>query len=59
MIWVRTYTVGYTYNNKSDYTDLMVEAKDKEQAVLHLYRIYNLQPVIHGACYAKFIVLLP
>jgi UV DNA damage endonuclease len=28
--------------------DLMIEAKDKEQAVLHLYRIYNLQPVIHG-----------
>ncbi|KAI0786945.1 UV-endonuclease UvdE-domain-containing protein [Abortiporus biennis] len=27
--------------------DLMIEAKDKEQAVLHLYRIYNLHPVIH------------
>ncbi|TBU47156.1 UV-endonuclease UvdE [Dichomitus squalens] len=27
--------------------DLMIEAKDKEQAVLHLYRVYNLQPVIH------------
>lgn len=29
---------------------LMVElkAKDKEQAVLHLHRIYDLQPVIHG-----------
>ncbi|KAK0476732.1 endonuclease Uve1 [Armillaria novae-zelandiae] len=25
--------------------DLMIEAKDKEQAVLHLYRIYGLQPV--------------
>lgn len=25
--------------------DLMIEAKDKEQAVLHLYRIYDLQPV--------------
>lgn len=29
--------------------DLMIEAKDKEQAVFHLYRIYGLQPVIHGA----------
>ncbi|EPQ57158.1 UvdE-domain-containing protein [Gloeophyllum trabeum ATCC 11539] len=28
--------------------DLMIEAKDKEQAVLHLYRIYGLQPVIHA-----------
>jgi UV DNA damage repair endonuclease len=28
--------------------DLMIEAKDKEQAVLHLYRIYDLAPVIHG-----------
>ncbi|KAF7315872.1 hypothetical protein MIND_00103700 [Mycena indigotica] len=25
--------------------DLMIEAKDKEQAVFHLYRIYGLQPV--------------
>lgn len=32
-----------------DDVDLMIEAKDKEQAVLHLYRIYQLQPVIHGA----------
>jgi UV DNA damage endonuclease len=31
-----------------DDVDLMIEAKDKEQAVLHLYRIYDLQPVIHG-----------
>ncbi|KZV97250.1 UV-endonuclease UvdE, partial [Exidia glandulosa HHB12029] len=30
-----------------DDVDLMIEAKDKEQAVLHLYRIYQLQPVIH------------
>ncbi|KAM5546068.1 hypothetical protein V8D89_000194 [Ganoderma adspersum] len=30
-----------------DDMDLMIEAKDKEQAVLHLYRIYNLHPVIH------------
>ncbi|KAF8904398.1 UV-endonuclease UvdE-domain-containing protein [Gymnopilus junonius] len=29
--------------------DLMIEAKDKEQAVLHLYRIYDLQPVIHAS----------
>ncbi|GAA5982412.1 hypothetical protein JCM11641_006975 [Rhodosporidiobolus odoratus] len=27
--------------------DLMIEAKDKEQAVFHLYRIYNLHPTIH------------
>lgn len=26
----------------------MIEAKDKEQAVLYLYRMYDLQPVIHG-----------
>ncbi|OAX39787.1 UV-endonuclease UvdE [Rhizopogon vinicolor AM-OR11-026] len=32
-----------------DDMDLMIEAKDKEQAVLHLYRIYNLQPVIRGS----------
>ena len=25
-----------------------MQAKDKEQAVLHLYRIYNLHPVNHG-----------
>ncbi|KAF8348270.1 UV-endonuclease UvdE-domain-containing protein [Amanita rubescens] len=30
-----------------DDMDLMIEAKDKEQAVLHLHRIYDLQPVIH------------
>jgi len=36
----------------------MIEAKDKEQAVLHLYRIYNLEPVIRGACDATFIFLL-
>lgn len=28
--------------------DLMIEAKDKEQAVLELYRIYNLFPVDHS-----------
>ncbi|KAH9934102.1 UV-endonuclease UvdE-domain-containing protein [Amylocystis lapponica] len=28
--------------------DLMIEAKDKEQAVLHLYRMYNLEPVVHA-----------
>ncbi|KAG2342802.1 UV-endonuclease UvdE [Suillus weaverae] len=32
-----------------DDMDLMIEAKDKEQAVLHLYRLYNLQPVIHAS----------
>ncbi|KAI6040243.1 UV-endonuclease UvdE-domain-containing protein [Pisolithus marmoratus] len=29
--------------------DLMIEAKDKEQAVLHLYRIYGLHPVNHDS----------
>lgn len=29
--------------------DLMIEAKDKEQAVLHLYRIYGLEDVTHGS----------
>jgi UV DNA damage repair endonuclease len=28
--------------------DLMIEAKDKEQAVLHLYRMYDLHPVTYG-----------
>lgn len=28
--------------------DLMIEAKDKEQAVFHLFRIYDLKPTIHG-----------
>ncbi|GAA6008679.1 hypothetical protein JCM10207_001684 [Rhodosporidiobolus poonsookiae] len=27
--------------------DLMIEAKDKEQAVFHLFRIYDLHPTIH------------
>ncbi|GAA6044146.1 hypothetical protein JCM8097_002797 [Rhodosporidiobolus ruineniae] len=27
--------------------DLMIEAKDKEQAVFHLFRIYNLHPTIY------------
>ncbi|KZT63510.1 UV-endonuclease UvdE [Daedalea quercina L-15889] len=27
--------------------DLMIEAKDKEQAVFHLYRIYGLEDVVH------------
>ncbi|KAF9452757.1 UV-endonuclease UvdE [Macrolepiota fuliginosa MF-IS2] len=31
-----------------DDMDLMIEAKDKEQAVFHLYRIYDLAPVIHA-----------
>ncbi|KAI0819907.1 UV-endonuclease UvdE-domain-containing protein [Trametes gibbosa] len=30
-----------------DDMDLMIEAKDKEQAVFHLYRVYNLHPVKH------------
>ncbi|KAI8989013.1 UV-endonuclease UvdE-domain-containing protein [Trametes punicea] len=30
-----------------DDMDLMIEAKDKEQAVFHLYRIYNLHPVVY------------
>jgi UV DNA damage endonuclease len=38
-----------------DNVDLMLEAKDKEQAVLELYRIYDIKPVIHGA----FAQLLP
>ena len=29
-----------------DDVDLMIEAKDKEQAVFHLYRIYGLSEVI-------------
>ncbi|KAH0589097.1 hypothetical protein H2248_004868 [Termitomyces sp. 'cryptogamus'] len=32
-----------------DDMDLMIEAKDKEQAVLHLYRIYGLHPVNHSS----------
>ncbi|KAH7927536.1 UV-endonuclease UvdE [Leucogyrophana mollusca] len=34
-------------NDLPDDMDLMIEAKDKEQAVLHLYRMYNLHPVIY------------
>ncbi|KAH9925003.1 UV-endonuclease UvdE [Epithele typhae] len=30
-----------------DDMDLMIEAKDKEQAVFHLYRMYGLHPVVH------------
>ncbi|KAF8327179.1 UV-endonuclease UvdE-domain-containing protein [Cantharellus anzutake] len=30
-----------------DDVDLMIEAKDKEQAVFELYRVYNISPVIH------------
>ncbi|KDR75132.1 hypothetical protein GALMADRAFT_249051 [Galerina marginata CBS 339.88] len=29
--------------------DLMIEAKDKEQAVLYLHRMYNLKPVVHAS----------
>ncbi|KAF4597939.1 hypothetical protein EYR38_006331 [Pleurotus pulmonarius] len=31
-----------------DDMDLMIEAKDKEQAVMQLYRTYDLHPVIYG-----------
>jgi hypothetical protein len=31
-----------------------IQAKDKEQAVLHLYRIYNLHPVNQGLCTGYF-----
>lgn len=29
-----------------EWVDLMIEAKDKEQAVFQLYRVYDLAPVI-------------
>lgn len=45
----RPYPHSLTGVLTSDVADLMIEAKDKEQAVFHLYRIYGLQPVIHGA----------
>ncbi|KAF7970696.1 hypothetical protein HWV62_23230 [Athelia sp. TMB] len=32
-----------------DDMDLMIEAKDKEQAVLHLHRVYGLQAVTHAS----------
>ncbi|KAK7005941.1 UV-damage endonuclease [Favolaschia claudopus] len=32
-----------------DDMDLMIEAKDKEQAVFQLYRMYNLHPVTHDS----------
>lgn len=32
-----------------DDVDLMIEAKDKEQAVFHLFRIYDLKPTIHDS----------
>ncbi|CED83839.1 Xylose isomerase-like, TIM barrel domain [Phaffia rhodozyma] len=32
-----------------DDVDLMIEAKDKEQAVLHLFNLYNLGPVHRGS----------
>ncbi|KAF8813871.1 UV-endonuclease UvdE [Phlegmacium glaucopus] len=32
-----------------DDMDLMIEAKDKEQAVLYLHRMYDLHPVIHAS----------
>ncbi|KAI0041905.1 UV-endonuclease UvdE [Auriscalpium vulgare] len=33
-------------DGRREYVDLMIEAKDKEQAVLQLYRTYALQPVV-------------
>jgi UV DNA damage endonuclease len=49
MTWVRVTSLhceGIWADNHG--IDLMIEAKDKEQAVLHLYRIYDLHPVIHA-----------
>lgn len=37
----------------------MIEAKDKEQAVLHLYRMYDLQPVKHGTSSVHHCQCLP
>ena len=31
---------------EQEWVDLMIEAKDKEQAVFQLYRVYDLAPVI-------------
>jgi UV DNA damage endonuclease len=31
---------------EQEWVDLMIEAKDKEQAVFQLYRMYDLAPVI-------------
>ena len=36
----------WLYGHQSSQT--ILKAKDKEQAVLHLYRIYGLAPVNHG-----------
>jgi len=41
-----------------DDMDLMIEAKDKEQAVLHLYRIYQLETVIHGTIHSLVVSFL-
>jgi UV DNA damage endonuclease len=32
---------------EQEWVDLMIEAKDKEQAVFQLYRMYDLAPVIY------------
>ncbi|KAI0315922.1 UV-endonuclease UvdE-domain-containing protein [Amylostereum chailletii] len=40
--------VGAGKERKREYVDLMVEAKDKEQAVLQLYRTYGLEEVVWG-----------
>ena len=32
--------------DRREWVDLMIEAKDKEQAVFQLYRTYDLEPVI-------------
>ena len=46
--WVREIQVLKDKADVDHLVDLMIEAKDKEQAVLHLYRIYGLQPVVQG-----------
>ena len=33
-------------SDEREWVDLMIEAKDKEQAVFQLYRMYDLAPVI-------------
>jgi hypothetical protein len=37
----------------------MIEAKDKEQAVLHLHRMYDLHPVIYGTSSLPLLAHLP
>lgn len=35
-----------TTTSEREWVDLMIEAKDKEQAVFQLYRMYDIAPVI-------------